>query len=79
MSLYQPDPVEISTRMRPGEWTEESLQDLVSLYELKIMEMGAPKEAVLTEVVRGDDGSVSVRVSWAEPGEAGSPGMETAP
>lgn len=66
MSLYQPEPVEISTRMRPGEWTEESLQELVALYESRIKEMGAPDEAVVTEVVRDDDGSVSVQVTWAK-------------
>ncbi|MBD1544186.1 hypothetical protein G9E11_18465 [Arthrobacter sp. IA7] len=64
MSLYQPEPVEISTRMRPGEWTEASLEELVTTYQAKILAMGAAVSEVLTEVVRNDDGSVAVAVSW---------------
>ena len=64
MSLYQPEPVEISTRMRPGEWTEASLEELVTTYRAKILAMGAAVSEVLTEVVRNDDGSVAVAVSW---------------
>jgi hypothetical protein len=64
MSLYQPEPVEISTRMRPGEWTEASLEELVTTYRAKILAMGAAVSEVVTEVVRNDDGSVAVAVSW---------------
>jgi hypothetical protein len=64
MTLYQPEPVEISTRMRPGEWTESSLEELVTSYRAKLMEMGAGPADVITEVERDDDGSVSVAVSW---------------
>ena len=64
MTLYQPEPVEISTRMRPGEWTESSLEELVTTYRAKILAMGAAVPEVVTEVVRNDDGSVAVSVSW---------------
>jgi hypothetical protein len=71
MSLYQPEPVEISTRMRPGEWTEESLEALVSTYRERIMEMGASAGDVVTAIDRADDGSVRVAVSWDKPADAG--------
>ncbi|MCU1520851.1 MAG: hypothetical protein JWN19_1236, partial [Arthrobacter sp.] len=41
MTLYQPEPVEISTRMRPGEWTEDSLSELVANYRQELLGMGA--------------------------------------
>jgi hypothetical protein len=71
MSLYQPEPVEISTRMRPGEWTEESLEQLVATYRERIMEMGASASDVATDIDRSDDGSVRVAVSWAKPANQG--------
>ncbi|MFF1253288.1 hypothetical protein ACFVYC_12430 [Pseudarthrobacter sp. NPDC058329] len=71
MSLYQPEPVEISTRMRPGEWTEESLELLVESYRERIVEMGARPTDVVTDIDRSDDGSVRVAVSWAKPANAG--------
>lgn len=71
MSLYQPEPVEISTRMRPGEWTESSLEELVTTYRAKILAMGATVAEVVTDVQRNDDGSVVVVVSWAKPVVAG--------
>jgi hypothetical protein len=71
MSLYQPEPVEISTRMRPGEWTESSLEELVTTYRAKILAMGATVPEVVTDVERNDDGSVKVVVSWAKPARAG--------
>jgi len=74
MSLYQPEPVEISTRMRPGEWTEESLAELVSTYRMRIEEMGAPAAEVATDIERNDDGSVKVIVSWTKPAIAGEEG-----
>ena len=61
MTLYQPEPVEISTRMRPGEWTESSLEELVTTYRARILAMGAAVSEVVTEVLRNDDGSVAVR------------------
>jgi hypothetical protein len=67
MTLYQPEPVEISTRMRPGEWTESSLEELVTTYRAKILAMGARVSDVVTDVERNDDGSVKVAVSWANP------------
>jgi hypothetical protein len=67
MTLYQPEPVEISTQMRPGEWTESSLEELVTTYRAKILAMGARVSDVVTDVERNDDGSVKVAVSWANP------------
>jgi len=72
MSLYQPEPVEISTRMRPGEWTEESLAELVGTYRTRVQEMGAPAAEVATDIERNDDGSVKVVVSWTKPPIAGT-------
>ncbi|MDF2050619.1 hypothetical protein [Arthrobacter sp. Cr_A7] len=71
MSLYQPEPVEISTRMRPGEWTEASLEELVNTYRTRIVEMGASASEVVTDIERNDDGSVRVAVSWDKPANAG--------
>lgn len=78
MTLYQPEPVEISTRMRPGEWTESSLEELVTTYRARILTMGAAVSEIVTEVVRNDDGSVAVSVTWnkgdyADEAEAGAP------
>jgi hypothetical protein len=71
MSLYQPEPVEISTRIRPGEWTEASLEELVGTYRNRIMEMGANMAEVRTDIERNDDGSVKVAVVWDKPANAG--------
>ncbi|CAN7212750.1 hypothetical protein LJR013_000681 [Pseudarthrobacter oxydans] len=71
MTLYQPEPVEISTRIRPGEWTEESLEELVGTYRTRIMEMGANMAEVSTDIERNDDGSVRVAVVWNKPANAG--------
>ena len=62
------EPVEISTRMRPGEWTDESLQELVGSYQQKLREMGAPEQQIVTAVQTPDDGSAEVHVSWARAG-----------
>ncbi|MCU1517390.1 MAG: hypothetical protein JWQ75_2111 [Pseudarthrobacter sp.] len=70
MTLYQPEPVEISTRMRPGEWTESTLAELVATYRERILAMGAGAADVVTDVERNDDGSVKVVVSWAKPAVA---------
>lgn len=64
MTLHQPEPVEISTRIRPGEWTESSLEELVTTYRAKLMGMGARVADIVTEVDRNDDGSVRVSVAW---------------
>ncbi|MFC4396538.1 hypothetical protein [Arthrobacter sedimenti] len=72
MSLYQPEPVEISTRMRPGEWTEDSLVELVDTYRKRVEEMGAPAAEVATDIERNGDGSVKVVVSWTKPAVAGN-------
>jgi hypothetical protein len=74
MALYQPEPVEISTRIRPGEWTEESLTQLLASYRAKIMEMGASASEVVEEVERNDDGAVKVSVAWVKPDMAEAEG-----
>lgn len=61
-------PVEISTRMRPGEWTPESLEKLVASYQLKVREMGADDSEIRTQIETPDDGSASVRVEWLHQG-----------
>ncbi len=71
MTLYQPEPVEISTRMRPGEWTEESLAELTDSYRTRITEMGANAGDIVTNIERNDNGSVLVTVSWLKPSDAG--------
>jgi hypothetical protein len=76
MTLYQPEPVEISTRMRPDEWTEASLSELVTTYQNQLREMGAPESEIVTEVDRDDEGGVSVTVTWAKGDIADAPGME---
>lgn len=63
------DEVEISTRLRPGEWSEESLAMLVKEYEHKIAEMGAEPGAIKTHVEHTEAGGVKVRVVWDKPPE----------
>lgn len=67
MALYQPEPVEISTRMRPGEWTDATLAELVASYRARILDMGASASEVVEEIEKNDDGSVKVNVSWIKP------------
>lgn len=68
MKDSQGDPVEISTRMHSGEWSEETLADVVGAYRRKLQDMGAPESEIETEVDRAADGSVRMRVSWAHRG-----------
>lgn len=68
MSQVNGEPVEISTRMQPGEWTEESLAELTGSYQQKLGEMGAPAAEIVTKVDHADDGSVRVHVSWQHHG-----------
>ena len=70
MSLYQPEPVEISTRMRPGEWTEESLPAVVAAYRDQLLGMGAADSEIDVVIDRDDGGGVSVVASWLKPAEA---------
>ena len=78
MSLYQPEPVEISTRMRPGEWTEDSLSTLVATYRQELMSMGAAPGEINIVTDRDENGGVSVVATWIkaditegqEPGDA---------
>ena len=79
MSLYQPEPVEISTRIRDGEWTEESLEALVAGYRAQLLEMGAAASEIEIVSEKDDHGGVSVVATWIkspladEPGEPGEP------
>lgn len=68
MTESNAEPVEISTRMRPGEWTPDSLAELVDSYQRKLLEMGAPEAEVVTEVDQPEDGSARVHVSWLHQG-----------
>jgi len=63
------DDVEISTRLRPGEWSEESLAELVKDYQQKIAEMGAKVSEIKTHVEHTEAGGVKVRVMWDKPAE----------
>lgn len=62
------EPVEISTRMRSGEWTRESLMELVASYQDNLRAMGAPDGEIETSVETPDDGSADVNVSWRHAG-----------
>ena len=62
--LPREEPVEISTWMRPGEWTEESLQALVEDYQRRIRDMGAKESQIVTNVERTETGAARVVVSW---------------
>jgi hypothetical protein len=62
------EPVEISTRMRPGEWTRETLTELVGSYQQKLEEMGAPESEIETTVDTPEDGSAQVNVAWIRTG-----------
>ncbi|WP_192841615.1 hypothetical protein [Arthrobacter sp. ERGS1:01] len=58
------EPVEISTRMGPGEWTPETLTELVGSYQHKLWEMGAAEDEIETSVETSADGSAKVNLSW---------------
>ncbi len=62
------EPVEISTRMRPGEWNQESLAELVASYQQKLCDMGAAMNDLETSVQTPEDGSAHVHVSWRHVG-----------
>ncbi|MCZ9880415.1 hypothetical protein [Arthrobacter sp. B2a2-09] len=64
MSLYQPEPVEISTRIRPGEWTEESLGVLVASYREDLLGMGASASEIEIVTERDARGGVNVVATW---------------
>lgn len=68
MNESNSEPVEISTWMRPGEWTTESLTELVGSYQLKLGEMGAPENEIETSVETPEDGSAKINVSWRRSG-----------
>ncbi|AFR30587.1 hypothetical protein ARUE_c37080 [Arthrobacter sp. Rue61a] len=62
--LVPEEPVEISTRMRPGEWTEESLLEHVEDYKQQIRDMGAKESQIVVNVERTEAGAARVVVSW---------------
>lgn len=62
--LVPEEPVEISTRMRPGEWTEESLLEHVEDYKRQIRDMGAKESQIVVNVERTEEGAARVVVSW---------------
>ncbi|MHA7196305.1 hypothetical protein ACX800_21305 [Paenarthrobacter nitroguajacolicus] len=62
--LVPEEPVEISTRMRPGEWTEESLLEHIEDYKQQIRDMGARETQIVTNVERTEEGAARVVVSW---------------
>ncbi|WP_286179738.1 hypothetical protein [Arthrobacter sp. ISL-95] len=62
--LVPEEPVEISTRMRPGEWTEESLLEHVEDYKQQIRGMGAKESQIVVNVERTEAGAARVLVSW---------------
>jgi hypothetical protein len=62
--LVPEEPVEISTRMRPGEWTEESLLEHIEDYKQQIRGMGAKESQIVVNVERTEAGAARVLVSW---------------
>ncbi|MEV7607714.1 hypothetical protein AB0N65_19965 [Paenarthrobacter sp. NPDC089322] len=64
----QSEPVEISTRMRPGEWTEESLLSHIEDYKQQIRDMGAAESEIVVDVDRTEEGGAKVVVSWDRKG-----------
>jgi len=62
--LVPEEPVEISTRMRPGEWTEESLLEHVENYKQQIRDMGAAETQIVTDVERTEGSAAVVVVRW---------------
>ncbi|WP_181034305.1 hypothetical protein [Arthrobacter sp. GMC3] len=64
MTDMESEPVEISTLLGPGEWTEETLPLLAQSYRDRLIDMGAEPESLLTSIDRGNNGSVKVCVSW---------------
>lgn len=72
MTLYQPEPVEISTRLRPGEWTEASLSELVETYRHQLLAMGAVHSEIDITTDRDEGGGVSVVAVWTKADATGS-------
>jgi hypothetical protein len=67
VTLYQPEPVEISTRMRPGEWSEESLTALTASYRDELLGMGASPSEIEIVTDRDEHGGISVVATWIKP------------
>lgn len=64
MADLESEPVEISTVLGPGEWTEETLPQVVESYRDRLIDMGAGPDTLLTSIDRADNGSITVNVSW---------------
>lgn len=59
--------------MRPGEWTEESLNALVLSYRDKLLAMGASASDIQIETERDEGGGVNVIAAWVKPEIADMP------
>lgn len=92
MTDLESEPVEISTVLSPGDWTEETLPQVVQSYRDRLIEMGAAQDRLLTSIDRADNGSIKVSVNWdrrsivpeiiedaGRPGRAGSQGLDAIP
>lgn len=92
MTNLESEPVEISTVLSPGDWTEETLPQMVQSYRDRLIEMGAGADNLATSIDRGDNGSIKVSVSWDRrsivpeaienaglPGPEGSHGLDRIP
>jgi hypothetical protein len=74
VTTEQSEPVEISTRIRPGEWTEESLAETVAGYRRKLLEMGAAPSEIDVVTDRDHGGGVSVVATWTKAWHLETPG-----
>ncbi|WP_211320917.1 hypothetical protein [Arthrobacter livingstonensis] len=64
MTDLESEPVEISTVIGPGDWTEETLPQIVQSYRDRLIEMGAGQDSIITSIDRADNGSIKVSVNW---------------
>lgn len=92
MTEMESEPVEISTVLGPGEWTEETLPQRIQFYRDRLIDMGAGADILVTSLDRGGNGSIKVSVSWDRrsivpeiiddaglPGPEGSHGLDGIP
>ncbi len=68
MDQLQNQPVEISNRLNEGEWTQESVDQLLEKYRRDFADMGAQPEEVTAEAVPTADGGVDVKAVWNRQG-----------
>lgn len=69
MNPIQNQPVEISNRLNPGEWTPQSLDELLDKYRRDFADMGAQPHEVTTEAVPTEGGGMDVKAVWNRTGE----------